>query len=142
MPVRVSHPCLRPLLLLTLVLLLNVDRRREHQSITRKGQRQQRRPRGARCAAVHHPEGPAAAEEVSSIVELRCESVVVVVAVPPWLTPSSHNHRLTRPSPDRHGREDGAGPATGGGHAEEEGRTGDVVAAVTWLPWQGNLTAA
>ena len=71
---------------------------------------------------------------MSTIAELCCESVVVAIAVLPWLTPSSHNHHPTRPSPDRHVHEDGAGPATGGGHAEEEGRAGDVVAAVTWLP--------
>ena len=78
---------------------------------------------------------------MSSIAELRCESDIVVAA-PLLLTPLSHNHRSTRPLQDRHGREGGTGPATGGGPVKEEGRAGDVVVAITWLPQQDTLTAA
>ena len=58
---------LTPLLVVVIVLHSGTGTLRRSRSQAHAA-RWRRRPRGARCAAVHHPEGPLAAEEVSRVL--------------------------------------------------------------------------
>ena len=103
-----------------------------------------RRPRGARCVLCRRPSPGRATssgggEFHSGAAVWRCHRHCRPPLTNPILSqpppcPRTPPSPPTRPSPDRHGREGGVGQSTGGRPAEEEGRAGDAVTTVTWLP--------